>query len=387
MDEFDGRFVADLVGCIYEAAIDPSHWNEFVATLERVYPDSRVTLFGHENGCPTASLSVAKNFAASDVRDYASYFVSRSPYIARSPALPVMQAFHYDMLIGDEELKRTEYYNDYLRPRRLGHYGTGLLIERQGPREMVPPRGTVLSLADHKNDEARRARQLRLLDLLAPHLQRALRLHRTVAAERATADAAHAALDQWAHAAAVFDSLGRVVTFNLAAETLFKRADGIWIGRGGQLCSVDEAKTRAVELAVRGCAAMATGSDRAAELDGIVLPRPSGGPPLRVMVWPLTGASGSMPEGRGAVLMVIFDPAQVQRTPVGWLAKQYGLSPSEQRLTDAIVNGMPLAEAAEHLAIRLSTARTRLKTIQTKTNCHRQVDLVRLALSLPAVRE
>ena len=51
------------------------------------------------------------------------------------------------------------------------------------------------------------------------------------------------------------------------------------------------------------------------------------------------------------------------------------------------MNGTPLTEAAEHLGIRLSTARTRLKIIQTKTHCHRQVDLVRLALSLPPVRE
>ena len=105
------------------------------------------------------------------------------------------------------------------------------------------------------------------------------------------------------------------------------------------------------------------------------------------MVWPLPFRAGPDPEcGAGNVLMVLFDPAQVQRTPIAWLAQQYGLTPSEQRLTEAIVNGVPLAEAAEQLGIRLSTARTRLKTIQTKTQCHRQVDLVRLALSLPAVR-
>ena len=63
--------------------------------------------------------------------------------------------------------------------------------------------------------------------------------------------------------------------------------------------------------------------------------------------------------------------------------EQLRLTPSEQRLTEAIVNGVPLNEAAEQLGILPSTARTRLKTIQTKTNCHRQVDLVRLALSLP----
>jgi DNA-binding CsgD family transcriptional regulator len=154
------------------------------------------------------------------------------------------------------------------------------------------------------------------------------------------------------------------------------------------LCGVDDAKTQALALAVRKCAGMADdAAARATELDSISLLRPSGAPPLRVMMWPLRFWSADALPGDGAVLVVILDPTQVQRTPVGWLARQYGLSPSEQRLAEAIVNGTPLNAAAEQLGIQLSTARTRLKTIQTKTNCHRQVDLVRLALSLPAVRE
>lgn len=388
MDEFEPATLTDLVGTIYESAVDPNQWSQLVTGLERIYPESRVTLFGHHNGCPTAKVGASVNYAADDVRSYSDYYINCSPYVARAVSLPVGRAFHYDILIGDAELERTEYYNDYLRPRRLGHYGTGLIIERTAPRS-----GTVLSLADHLDDEARRARQLRLTDLLGPHLRRALRLHQMVAAERAGAGAARAAravFDRWAHATFVFDASGRVLTLNLAAEIVLKSSDGVWLARGGQLCSVDDARTQALELAVRKCAGMAdNAAARTSELDGITLPRRSGGPPLRVMMWPLRfWAEATAPrDGGGAVLVMILDPTQVQRTPVGWLARQYGLSPSEQRLAEAVVSGLPLAEAAEQLGIQLSTARTRLKTIQTKTGCHRQVDLVRLALSLPAVRE
>ena len=383
MSEPDAASVADLIACIYQAAIEPQHWNELVASLERIYPESRVTLFGHREGDPTAGLSAAVNYAPSDIRDYASYYVRCSPFIARSGALPTGRAFHYDMLIGDDELHRTEYYNDYLRPRRLGHYGTGFIAER--PSFYT---GTILSLADHRNDADRRAGQLRLLDLIGPHLQHALRLHRTVAAERVRHGAAQAAFDQWAHATLVLDASARVVTFNLAAEALFARDEGVWIGRDGQLCSLDEKKTRLLGDAVRQYAtALSMPRDRA-ELDGVWLPRRSGGLPLRVIVWPLRDGSGALGESdRGSVLMTIFDPAQIQRTPAGWLAAQFGLSPAEQRLTEALVNGVPLAEAAAQLGIRLSTARNRLKVIQRKTHCHRQVDLVRLALSLPAMRQ
>jgi DNA-binding CsgD family transcriptional regulator len=97
-------------------------------------------------------------------------------------------------------------------------------------------------------------------------------------------------------------------------------------------------------------------------------------------------ADSDLPEHGRRVLLVIIDPDDRARTPVGWLARQFGLTPAEQRLTEAIINGVPLAEAATQLGIRASTARTRLKAIQVKTGCHRQVDLVRLALSLPQVR-
>jgi hypothetical protein len=57
IDEFDPTFLTDLVGHIYEAAVDPDHWDEFLTILERVYPGSRVTLFGHENGRPSETLT------------------------------------------------------------------------------------------------------------------------------------------------------------------------------------------------------------------------------------------------------------------------------------------------------------------------------------------
>jgi DNA-binding CsgD family transcriptional regulator len=230
------------------------------------------------------------------------------------------------------------------------------------------------------------------MELLAPHLRRAVDLHRLIASQKMIGDAAQAAFDRWSHATFVLSSVGRVVVMNDAAETLLLRADGLSLGRDGQLRSVDEARTRDLDVAVRKCAAMSSVIDaerRADDLDGIALPRPSGAAPLRAMISPLPflGTPTMSEFAPGTVLLVIFDAGNVSRTPVDWMARQFGLTPAEQRLTEAIINGVPLNEAAEQLGIRLSTARTRLKTIQTKTQCHRQVDLVRLALSLPIIRQ
>jgi hypothetical protein len=44
IDEFRPTQLTDLIGHIYEAAVDPAHWDVFLAALERIYPGSRVTL-------------------------------------------------------------------------------------------------------------------------------------------------------------------------------------------------------------------------------------------------------------------------------------------------------------------------------------------------------
>jgi DNA-binding CsgD family transcriptional regulator len=384
MDELEPHFLIDVIGHIYEAAADPDHWQELVTLLERAYPHSRVTLFGHEKGQPLQTLRVSKNFNEDDLKAYAEHHVKTSPFVPRGYEIPVGVPMKSEAMVSDKELKKTEHYNEYVRPRGLGHYATGLVVDRSANRMVA------LSIADQKDDADRRASQLKLIQALGPHLMRAFRLRRAFAAQKATADATKAALDRWAHAALVLNADGSIVAINQAAELLLRRSDGLRLGRDGQLRCADETRTRALNDAIRKCAAISSGADsNMSEVDGVVLPRPSGAAPLRGMMWPLPflGGSSVAEYGSASVLMVIFDPEQMQRTPVGWLAQQYGLTPSEQRLTEAIINGIPLSEAAEQLGIRESTARTRLKIIQTKTECHRQVDLVRLALSLPALRQ
>jgi DNA-binding CsgD family transcriptional regulator len=385
MDETEQAIFTELVGMIYESAVDPGRWDDFLTLLERIHPDSRITLFGHEDGRLSEALTVHKNFPADDLRAYVDHYVKNSPHVARVHSAPVGRAIDSEAMIEDREFLTTEHYNEFVRPRGLGYHAAGIVLER------TPRRMTALSIANHLDDPDQRASQIHLLDLLAPHLLRAFRLHRTLVTERAGGDAAQAAFDRWAHAAFVLNAAGRVVSLNSAAQALLQRGDGLTLSRDGQLLSSDEARTQELDIAARKCGTV-SGPDKAeidrVDLDGIVLPRASGGAPLRAMIWPLPFLDRPAASlSHGTSLLIILDPDRVPRTPVGWLAKQYRLSPAEQRLAEAIINGVPLAAAAEQFGIRLSTARQRLKDIQTKTQCSRQSDLLRLAFSLPNVRE
>lgn len=377
-------FVAGLVGHIYEAALDPQRWHKVLDALDHLYPDARITLFGHSQGRPGANFSFRKNFPEDDVRAYFDYFITRSPYIDRIDRCGLGVPAYSEAMISDAELLKTEYYNDFSRSRRLGHYATGIVFEH------TPCATTALSIADHKDDIDRRSHQVRTLGILLPHLQRALDLHRVVSRERAAAIATQTLFDRWTHAAFVIDIFGRVVSMNAAATSMLKVESCLWLDRVGNLRVADGGEGSALENAIRRLARLGDSLDLAAGdglQKGFSLPRAEPQPPLQAMAWPLPAVDemSSLGGEHGRVLLMVFDPLKVARTPIGWLSRQYGLTHGEAKLLDTVVNGVPLANAAEQLGIQLSTARSRLKVILSKTGCSRQVDLVRLAMSMPSL--
>jgi hypothetical protein len=76
MDEFEPAVLTELIGRIYEAAADSGHWGDFLSLLEQIHPDTRLALFSHENGRPSKTLTVHKNFPDDALRAYVDYITT-----------------------------------------------------------------------------------------------------------------------------------------------------------------------------------------------------------------------------------------------------------------------------------------------------------------------
>lgn len=372
--EFTASELMRMVGDVTEAAINPDGWSALFDRLEDHYPGTRIALLGHEGGRPSTTLAFHRNFPEDDRRAYAAYYVHTSPYVSRGlERLRVGEARLSEVVISQQELETTEYYNDFAHPRRLGTYGAGVILERG------PERSVALSLLDAADDPERRGRQIQLLDLLTPHLTQALRLHRLLDRERQQAEAALRIFESWSHAALVLDGHGVLLTMNRAAEALVAEGDAMTLSSDGRPRGASHGVTQKLEQAISACMGPPTGGSK-----GLSLPRRRGAPLNAILSRLPNGAAFSGISG-GAVLIVLNDPAARSRPPIDWIAQRYGLTPAESLLTASLVDGDTLAEGAQALGIQLSTARSRLKVIQAKTGCHRQTDLIRLALSAPRI--
>lgn len=79
-----------------------------------------------------------------------------------------------------------------------------------------------------------------------------------------------------------------------------------------------------------------------------------------------------------ALLMIDEPEALSPERRLAQVAVQFRLSPTELKLTQALMQGDTLARFAEHQSIAISTMRTHLRHIFEKTGVRRQGDLIRL---------
>lgn len=88
----------------------------------------------------------------------------------------------------------------------------------------------------------------------------------------------------------------------------------------------------------------------------------------------------NQPQERSPTVIFLCDPKQQQVADPTILQETYGLTRSEAVVASKIVDGYSLEDIAEDLGVETSTARSHLKRVFTKTDTHRQSDLVRLLM-------
>lgn len=173
----------------------------------------------------------------------------------------------------------------------------------------------------------------------------------------------------------VTSASGQLLLANRTAEQILKIRDGIELGPTGL-----------VRTSLK-CAPSLNALMDAAIKEGVgfrdsVLPvrRPSGKRPLTAIVRAVEGASLQPDPLAPATLLFILDPETSVNNVEAELRQLYGLTSTEARLADLLMEGKALDECCTILNIRRSTARTHLQHLFEKVGVQRQSELVSLLL-------
>jgi DNA-binding CsgD family transcriptional regulator len=365
--------LSDLIGSIYDCALDPSKWEPVLATI------------GNEFFFSSAMMGVARSADTPQV--LASYGVERE-LLDRLPEMSADMAAlwggveRFQQFPLDEPIVHTHAmspaliagnrYADLWLAR--GEIDAAIIIIARDAAMY----GTV-GFNRHGSAGPIGEGEVNGLRLLGPHFRRAVTISNLFDMKKIEAATFGSLLDGFGFGIVLVDDNLGIIHANTAAAAMLAARSPIRSEKSALVLPVQTAHA-ALERAVR----LAAGNEATLGSRGIGIPAPGGdGQPSIVHVLPLK--RGALRRGvaqRAAAALFIAPAVAASRMPTDALALLYDLTPAEARVFELIAAGETPAVVAKKLGVAPSTVRTHLLHLFQKTGCQRQSELVKLGASM-----
>lgn len=359
---------SQLVGSIYDCALDPALWPGALSELCSALEFRVSSLALQEMPSGRLLLEVSTGIAPADLermRSFGPEVMEQWGGLDRLMAAPLEEPLVLSWL--NPRAHETRYAREWSLP--LGLVDTMAIgFTRDGDSL------STLGLGRHADQGPITADDVALARLFVPHLKRALAISRLLDARAVERDSFAAVLDGLAVGVLLVTPDLRLLHANRAGETLLRTADPLGL-RAGRVTAPP-----GLAAALRAALAAPFGNIGGR---GLGIPaRHADGEELVLHVLPLS-ESGPLP---GAAAAIFVAPAvQPRPAPLAAVAALFDLTPAEARVLELIGAGLTSTEIAAALGVAGATVRSHVLHLFEKTGTHRRADLVALlaSFSLP----
>jgi DNA-binding CsgD family transcriptional regulator len=361
---------------VYEAALAPDGWSRAVISVTEAIGGHAAVL--SEQATEAPNLAITTGFDFESARLMEREFETRPPGWIK--AILVGMPMRQTSLITDAEFRRSDFYNDAVRPVG-GFYGIVAPLVLLPDRRAYFATGRYLGAADYSDDDVGAAR------LIVPHLTTALQVRNRLAAADLRAKGTYEVISRLVFGVILLDARMRPIFANPQAEALARCGDGFLLN-SNEVSAARPSDAKNLRDAIATAVGLNNGGRDASE--AVVRPRApmncyvsrrAPRPPLVVRVVPV--AASDVLDGVSAatrVILFVMEPDRPTEIDPSVLAASFNLTRREAALATLLARGMDLAQAAPQLGIGQGTARGYLKHILSKTDTHRQAELVSVLL-------
>ena len=216
----------DLIGRIYECALEPKLWNDTLSKIsDALCPLNwgAAFLIWEGNNPPRAQFVAASGLAAGVQEMYANVYGGNNEWSRRLMGFRNGSVVDTDEVIRREEFVQTKFAREFLMPWGINRMLAVILDRRGGERlGLIFPGPCDVDLS-----ELRRG-----LRVLAPHIQRAVRISHRIASLELAASAAAEATDRSPFAMLSLDADLNILSANAKTAKVrsrFTRDSPIWL--------------------------------------------------------------------------------------------------------------------------------------------------------------
>lgn len=361
-----------LLAKLYDGVTAPTGFQDFIETMVGTFGLKAVTLIIHHAETHEVKglwlCGITEDWVARYSLDYATEDMLAHHIVAS----PVAHFYASNLDISHpERIPQSRFFREWLEPQGVA-YGAGAIVLREG----VWCTQIILQRSPAQPPFSRA--EMNTLDLLMPHMQRALQMRERFAELQLGKDFLAGGLDLLAMPAMFFDEHSRVAHLNKRAKLLLAENSVLRLEDGHLVASNVEVR-RKLNFEIANAIQVSRGG--AAQLNEVILlPRPSQ-LPLMFMVAPVRLG---VRQTHGAALAFIFDPDYTPSLTADRVRKLFCLTDAEASLAVALCRGRTLDDIARERMVSLNTLKTQLKSVFAKTGTNRQTELVSLLLASPA---
>jgi DNA-binding CsgD family transcriptional regulator/PAS domain-containing protein len=362
--------LSDIIGSVYDCVLQPQEWSRTLPLISAFGESAASSMVVQGR----VSNSGARVFEDGDRQSFLRLYFEKLA-ASRMPAMKQVAFDHLGevatmtMLAGEREPLNSDFYLKWVRP--LGFRDViGVLVLKSGKR--VAWFSVARSDVQSRFTEA----DLRQMELLSPHICRALLISDALDLQSIVATRLAETVDHLSTGILLTEESGRIAYMNGSAEAILKNGNALK-SKDGRLVAVRpharDALSRALEESSVGKAPSTSGQH------AIPLPDEEGSG-LIANVLPLQWRDGRNPLATlpGAAAVIIQDPAEGAAPPMEAIGLLYGLTAAERNVLEHVAASHTPQETADRLGVSINTVKTHLQKIFAKTNTTRQADLVRL---------
>jgi DNA-binding CsgD family transcriptional regulator/PAS domain-containing protein len=365
----DTESLSNLVGEIYDAALDQGLWGNILEKCTEFLGGSAAALFSKDVTTNRGNSYYDFGIDPYYRQLYFEKYVTLDPLTTGHFFADIEQPISTVDLIAYDEFLETRFYLEWARPQGLVDFVTAPLDKSVTSIAMF---GVFRHERDGQVDEETRRR----MRLIVPHVRRAALIGRLFDLQQAETASFSEILDGLSAGVILVDGRGRIVHANEIGHAMLNQGD-LLHSVGDNLVVTDPG----MDQALREDFAAADEGDVALGVRGIAFPLLSRNDERHVgHLLPLTSGARRRAGAGYAAAAALFVRKAVPDTPLPpeLIAKTYNLTPAELRVLLAIVEVGGVPESAAALGVAVTTVKTHLGRLFEKTGVGRQADLVKL---------
>ena len=366
-------FESSLVS-LYDAMLDDTYWPATSALIDEACGSTGNALMVGEG--PKDDLRVLfvglyyRGQRREDLeREYLEIYHPIDERVPRFRQLPDSRLVHITDLYTAEELKTSPTYNEIML---RGKHQDSLNVRMDGPDGSHMTWG----IGDPVASDGWASPQVAMVRALLPHIRQFVRVRQALVGAEAHNTTVAALLDNPRIGVLHLDRRGQIIAANDRARSLLRHGDGLSEEDG-----VLRARAPGDQLRLQQLMTDALPTSGAVTVGGSMrLGRSSGLPPFVVHVKPVGVPHPDYGARHVAALVLIVEPGR--RIDPGLVATTLGLTPMESQVAAWLAEGKSVQDMAEATRHTRDAIYWHLKHIYKKQSISRQVDLVRLVLSI-----